>query len=93
MVLSCWSISCFSCLSCSTCFRCIRWYSSSILALAIASLVPTKMNGTEPSSLGADGRGSLSPSILTLTTPDLSTISWMKRPFLPIAFPTRSRGT
>lgn len=31
---------------------------------------------------------SLSPSILTLTTPDLSTISWMTLPFLPITLPT-----
>ena len=30
---------------------------------------------------------SLSPSILTLTTPDLSTISWMTLPFLPITLP------
>lgn len=30
---------------------------------------------------------SLSPSILTLTTPDLSTISWITLPFLPITLP------
>lgn len=30
---------------------------------------------------------SLSPSILTRTTPDLSTISWMTFPFLPITLP------
>lgn len=30
---------------------------------------------------------SLSPSILTLTTPDLSTISWMTLPFFPITLP------
>lgn len=36
------------------------------------------------SSLGASC--SLSPSIFTLTTPDLSTMSWMLRPFLPITF-------
>lgn len=30
---------------------------------------------------------SLSPSTRTRTTPDLSTISWMTFPFLPITFP------
>ena len=30
------------------------------------TLVPTKMNGIFPSSLGTDGSGSLSPSIRTL---------------------------
>lgn len=31
---------------------------------------------------------SFSASILTLTTPDLSTISWISFPFFPITFPT-----
>lgn len=34
---------------------------------------------------------SLSPSILTLTTPDLSTISWMTFPFLPITLPAHTQ--
>ena len=34
---------------------------------------------------------SLSPSILTLTTPDLSTISWITFPFFPITFPSQSK--
>jgi len=32
---------------------------------------------------------SFSASILTLTTPDLSTISWISFPFFPITFPTK----
>lgn len=32
---------------------------------------------------------SLSPSTRTRTTPDLSTISWMTLPFLPITFPVQ----
>ena len=51
------------------------------------------MNGTLPSTLGTVGEGSLSPSILTLTTPLLSTISWMNLPFFPITLPTKFLGT
>lgn len=35
---------------------------------------------------------SLSPSILTLTTPDLSTISWITFPFFPITFPSEGKN-
>ena len=59
----------------------------------IIKALPTKMKGTLPSSLGTEGLGSLSPSILTLTTPDLSTISWMNRPFFPMTLPTKLLGT
>ena len=34
---------------------------------------------------------SLSPSILTLITPDLSTMSWMLRPFLPMTFAAKEK--
>lgn len=74
-------------------FRWLKWYSRRIFALPMLSMVPTNTNGTCPSSRGWIGSGSLSPSIFTRTTPDLSTISWITRPFLPITFPTRLRGT
>ena len=65
--------------------RCARWYSKRTLAFSMLSFVPTNMNGTTPSS-SAWAR-SLSPVIFTLTTPDLSTISWITRPFLPMTLP------
>uniref|UniRef100_A0A8C1ESK8 DnaJ (Hsp40) homolog, subfamily C, member 19 n=1 Tax=Cyprinus carpio carpio TaxID=630221 RepID=A0A8C1ESK8_CYPCA len=34
---------------------------------------------------------SLSPSMRTLTAPDLSTISWITLPFFPITFPTKRK--
>lgn len=56
------------------------------LLLAVSSLpapcLPTSSRGSFLS---------LSPSIRTRTTPDLSTISWMTLPFLPMTLPAQAR--